>query len=384
MSTLELQHLSKRFPTGDWAVRDVDLEVGDGELFVIVGPSGCGKSTLLRMVAGLEDVTAGDVLIDHASLERVEPHERNIAMAFQQYALYPHLTVAGNIGFPMRLAHVQRAVVERRIQEVAAALQLEDVLDRRPSTLSGGQQQRVAMGRAIVRDPRLLLMDEPMSNLDAQLRRQTRLVIMRLQRRLGLTTLYVTHDQDEAMAMGNRVAVMRDGAFVQCDVPIEVYDHPRDVFVAQFVGTPPMNLVEASVFESDDGGYALRVGQQEVPLAERDVARRPHIRDLVGRAVALGFRADGCARRTDGPLLGSVVSSEVVDLRKFVRVELDARGVLVTAQGAAVDPARRTSIVVALDPATPINRWEPFRFDVDVDRIHLFDLPTGRAHPRLT
>ena len=379
MSTLELRHLSKRFPTGDWAVRDVDLEVGDGELFVIVGPSGCGKSTLLRMIAGLEDVTTGDVLLDHASLERVEPHERNIAMAFQQYALYPHLTVAGNIGFPMRLAHLQRAVVERRIQEVAAALQLDDVLDRRPSTLSGGQQQRVAMGRAIVRDPRLLLMDEPMSNLDAQLRRQTRLVIMRLHRRLGLTTLYVTHDQDEAMAMGHRVAVMRDGAFVQCDVPIEVYDHPRDVFVAQFVGAPPMNLVEASVFESDGGGYALRVGQQEVPLAERVVARRPYIRDLVGRAVALGFRADGCARRTDGPLLGSVVSSEVVDLRKLVRVELDAHGVVVTAQCAAVDPARRTSIVVALDPATPINRWEPFRFDVDVERIHLFDLPTGRA-----
>ena len=379
MSTLELRHVSKRFPTGDWAVRDVELEVGDGELFVIVGPSGCGKSTLLRMVAGLEDVTAGDVLLDHASLERVEPRERNIAMAFQQYALYPHLTVAGNIGFPMRLAHVQRAVVERRIQEVASALQLEDVLDRRPSTLSGGQQQRVAMGRAIVRDPRLLLMDEPMSNLDAQLRRQTRLVIMRLQRRLGLTTLYVTHDQDEAMAMGNRVAVMRHGEIVQCAAPIEVYDHPHDVFVAQFVGTPAMNLVEATVVESDGGAFALRVGRQELPLGDGEAARRPRLRDLVGRVVVLGFRADGCIRRPDGPLLGSVVSSEVVDLRKFVRVELDARGVLVTAQGAAVDPAPRTSIVVALEPGTPVNRWEPFRFDVDVERIHLFDLPTGRA-----
>jgi len=379
MSTLELQHLSKRFPTGDWAVRDVDLEVGDGELFVIVGPSGCGKSTLLRMVAGLEDVTVGDVLIDHASLDRVRPHERNIAMAFQQYALYPHMTVAENIGFPMRVTHLHQAVVERRIQEVAAALQLDDVLDRRPSTLSGGQQQRVAMGRAIVRDPRLLLMDEPMSNLDAKLRVQTRLVIMRLQRRLGLTTLYVTHDQDEAMAMGDRVGVMRHGTIVQCAVPIDVYDHPHDVFVAQFVGTPPMNLVEAWVVESDDGGYALRVGRQEVSLGDHDVARRPHIRDLVGRAVVLGFRADGSAHRPDGPLVGSVVSSEVVDRRKFVRVELDACGVSVTAQGAAVDPGRRTSIVVALDPGTPVNRWEPFRFSIDLERIHLFDLPTGRA-----
>ena len=379
MSTLELRHLNKRFPTGDWAVRDVDLEVGEGELFVIVGPSGCGKSTLLRMVAGLEDVTIGDVLVDQASLDHVEPHERNIAMAFQQYALYPHLTVAENIGFPMRLAHLHRAVVARRVREVAAALQLDDVLDRKPRTLSGGQQQRVAMGRAIVRDPRLLLMDEPMSNLDAPLRRQTRVVIMRLQRRLGLTTLYVTHDQDEAMAMGDRVAVMRHGSIVQCDVPIEVYDHPYDVFVAQFMGTPPMNLVDASVVEADDGGYALRVGNQEVPLGGRDVDRRPHIRDLVGRALVLGFRADACEHRPDGRLLGSVVSSEVVDLRKFVRIELDARGVGVTAQGAAVDPGRRTSIVVALDPGATVNRWKPFRFSIDLDRIHLFDLPTGRA-----
>ncbi len=379
MSTLELRHLGKRFPTGDWAVRDIDLEVGEGELFVILGPSGCGKSTLLRMVAGLEDVTIGDVLVDRASLDGVEPRERNIAMAFQDYALYPHLTVADNIAFPMRLAHLHRAVVERRVQEVAAALELDDVLDRRPNTLSGGQRQRVAMGRAIVRDPRLLLMDEPMSNLDAQLRRQTRLVIMRLQRRLGLTTLYVTHDQDEAMAMGDRVAVMRHGSIVQCDVPIEVYDHPYDVFVAQFMGTPPMNLVDASVVEADHGGCALRVGQQEVPLSDRDVARRPRIRDLVGRAVVLGFRADACDHRPDGWLLGSVVSTEVVDLRKLVEVELDAHGVGVTAQGAAVDPVRRTSIVVALDPSTPVNRWEPFRIDLDVERIHLFDPSTGRA-----
>jgi len=379
MSTLELRNLSKRFPTGNWAVRDVDLEVGEGELFVIVGPSGCGKSTLLRMIAGLEDVTTGDVLLDHASLDHVEPRERNIAMAFQQYALYPHLTVADNIAFPMRLAHLHRAVVARRVQEVAAALQLDDVLDRRPSTLSGGQRQRVAMGRAIVRDPRLLLMDEPMSNLDAPLRRQTRVVIMRLQRRLGLTTLYVTHDQDEAMAMGDRVAVMRHGSIVQCDVPIEVYEHPHDVFVAQFMGTPPMNLVDGSVVEADDGGYALRVGKQEVPLADRDVARLQGIRDHVGRAVVLGFRADACEHRSDGRLLGSVVSSEVVDLRKFVRIELDARDVSVTAHGATVDPERRASIVVALDPSTPVNRWEPFRFSIDLERIHLFDLATGRA-----
>jgi multiple sugar transport system ATP-binding protein len=379
MSTLELRHLGKRFATGEWAVRDVDLTVADGELFVIVGPSGSGKSTLLRMVAGLDEVTVGDVLVDHKSLARVRPHERNIAMAFQHYALYPHMTVAENIGFPMRVTHLHQAVVERRIQEVAAALQLDDVLDRRPSTLSGGQQQRVAMGRAIVRDPRLLLMDEPMSNLDAKLRVQTRLVIMRLQRRLGLTTLYVTHDQDEAMAIGDRVAVMRHGAIVQCDVPIEVYDHPCDVFVAQFVGTPPMNLVEAAVVETADGGYALRIGSQDLPADDHVVAQRSDLRDLVGRNVVVGFRADGCSHAADGPLLGSVVSSEVVDLRKFVQVELDAHGVRVTSQGAMVDPAERTSIVVALAPSAPLNRWEPFRITIDLERIHLFDPSTGRA-----
>ena len=203
MSTLELRHLNKRYPGGDWAVRDVELVIDDGEFFVIVGPSGCGKSTLLRMITGLEEPTAGDVLIDEVNVNRVRSNEREIAMAFQEYALYPHLTVAENLGFPMRVGHVHEAIVERRIDEVANVLHLSDVLDRRPSQLSGGQRQRVALGRAIVRRPRLLLMDEPMSNLDAKLRVQMRLVIMRLQRRLGLTTLYVTHDHDEAMAMGD-------------------------------------------------------------------------------------------------------------------------------------------------------------------------------------
>ncbi len=378
MSTLELRHLSKRFPTGDWAVRDIDLVVDDGELFVIVGPSGCGKSTLLRMVAGLEEVTSGEVLIDSHSLDRIRPRERNIAMAFQHYALYPHMTVAENIGFPMRVTHLHQTVVARRISDVATVLQLDDVLDRRPSTLSGGQQQRVALGRAIVRDPRLLLMDEPMSNLDAKLRVQTRLVIMRLQRRLGLTTMYVTHDHDEAMAMGDRVAVMRDGAIVQCDVPIEVYDHPRDVFVAQFVGMPPMNLVEAWIVDSP-GGYALRVGGDEVPLDERFLQRRPYFAGLVGRAVALGFRADDCSLQADGPLLGSVVSTEVVDLRKWVHVELDARAVRFGDRGVVIDPDPRVAIIVSLDQRTPVNRWEPFRIDLDLERLHFFDLATGLA-----
>ena len=379
MSTLELRHLSKRFPSGEWAVRDVELTVDDGELFVIVGPSGCGKSTLLRMVAGLEEMTGGDVLVDRKNLRRVRPHERNISMAFQHYALYPHMTVAENIGFPMRVSHLHQAVVERRIQEVAAALQLDDVLDRRPRTLSGGQQQRVAMGRAIVRDPKLLLMDEPMSNLDAKLRVQTRLVIMRMQRRLGLTTLYVTHDHDDAMAMGDRVAVMRAGAIVQCDRPIEVYQHPRDVFVAQFLGMPPMNLVEARVMRSDDGRYALRVGSDELAVGDHDLLRLPFLPGLVGHTVALGFRADSCSPRPDAPVLGSIVSTEVVDLHKWVHVELDARAVRATVDGAAVDPSPRCTIVVALDASASVNRWEPFRFALDLDRIHLFDLPTGRA-----
>jgi multiple sugar transport system ATP-binding protein len=374
MSTLVLRHLDKRFEGGDWAVHDVELTVGDSEFFVIVGPSGCGKSTLLRMIAGLEVATAGHVMIDGADVNAVPANARGIAMAFQDYALYPHMTVAENIGFPMRVANVHQAVVERRVVEVASLLQLGEVLDRRPRQLSGGQRQRVALGRAIVRRPRLLLMDEPLSNLDAKLRVQMRLVILRLQRRLGLTTLYVTHDHDEAMSMGDRLAVMRRGEFEQCDVPMTVYEHPRNVFVAQFLGSPPMNVVRGTIVGSGDE-LAARIGPVDVPFSAAQLRSRPVIRRLVGSDVGLGFRPDALAPHPAGLLVGSVLSFEIVEQHTWVSVEIDARGIVETVQ-----PRHpRSTIVMNVDRVTAFSLWEPCRMTLDMSRLHLFDLATGDA-----
>ncbi len=361
MSTLELRRLGKCHERGEWAVREVDLTIADGELFVIVGPSGCGKSTLLRVIAGLDDATTGDVLIDGRSVRRTRPNERNIALAFQEYALYPHLTVAQNLGFPMRVGHVHEAIVERRIVEVASALRLTDVLDRRPRQLSGGQRQRVALGRAIVRQPRLLLMDEPLSNLDAKLRMQMRFVIMRLQRRLGLTTLYVTHDQDEAMAMGDRLAVMREGGIEQRGAPIDVYEHPQNVFVGQFVGSPSMNLLDASIVASGDA-VELHVGRAALRFTHAQLESRPAIRRLAGWEVRLGVRPDSLLADPVGPLLGSVLSTEVVERQKLVHLDVDG-----------------TAMVMTVPATTPVSLWEPCRLRVDLARIHLFDPLTGVA-----
>ena len=381
MSTLELRHLNKRYAGGDWAVQDLSVVVGDGEFFVIVGPSGCGKSTVLRMVAGLEQVTGGDVLIDGRNVNAVPANERDVAMAFQDHALYPHMTVAENIGFPMWVDHVHQSILERRIQETASALQLTDVLHLKPDRLSGGQRQRTALGRAIVRNPQVLLMDEPMSHLDAKLRTQTRLVITRMQRRLGVTTIYVTHDHDEAMAMGDRLAVMRRGRIEQCGVPIEVYDHPRNLFVATFVGTPSMNVVKATVVASNDRNaeLAVVVGPHRVPLDDIEVRRRPLWRRLVGRDIAVGMRPDAIRRDPDGPLVGSVRSTEVLDRHTWVTFDLDAPTVHATDTGTRVGREQRSTVVMSMDPDAAVNRWEPLKFGVDLDRVHLFDLHSGDA-----
>ena len=299
MSTLELRRVSKSYAHGGRVVADLDLEVEDGELFVLVGPSGCGKTTVLRMIAGLENVSSGDVVMDGVVINDLEPGQRDIAMAFQTYALYPHLTVAG-IGFPLRTAHVRGATVDRRVREVADLLQLADVLDRWPNQLSGGQQQRSALGRALIREPRLLLMDEPLSSLDTKLRAETRSAIWRIQRRLGLTTVCVTHDQVEAMSMGDRIAVMRQGRIVQCGPPLELYDTPVDLFVAQFIGSPSMNVFEANVVGAGES-LALRIGRQNVPLDDDALARVPVLPELVGRKVALGVRPEAFNAMTPVP-----------------------------------------------------------------------------------
>jgi multiple sugar transport system ATP-binding protein len=304
-------------------VRELDLEVEDGELVVLVGPSGCGKTTALRMVAGLEDVTAGTIAVGDRVINDLDPRERDIAMIFQNYALYPQMAVRDNVGFPLRLKGVKRAPRFERVGSVVRTLGLEDHLARKPGQLSGGQRQRVAMGRAIVREPRVFLMDEPLSNLDAKLRVQMRGEISRLQRQLETTTIYVTHDQVEAMTIGDRVAVMRGGELQQFDRAEEIYDRPCNLFVAGFVGSPPMNVVEGELTRGD-GSYAVRVGSRMVGLDDSETADRAALDRRVGHPVILGVRPErleepaagddgGAHRRLDGIIsLREALGSDVL------------------------------------------------------------------------
>src|SRR5438094_5361488 len=303
MANITLENDSKIFPGGIVAVDDVTLEIADGEFVVLVGPSGCGKSTLLRMIAGLEEVSGGRISIGSEEVTDLAPRSRDIAMVFQSYALYPHMTVRQNIGYGLKVRRAPKDEARRRVAEVAELLGLEDLLDRRPAHLSGGQRQRVAMGRAIVREPKAFLMDEPLSNLDAKLRVGMRASLAQLHTRLGTTTVYVTHDQTEAMTLGQRVAVLRDGRILQVDTPQRLYHEPRDVFVAAFIGTPAMNLVHATV--DADG---LRFGQFHVPFAD---GSRP---DGLGDVVVLGIRPEVFEDAAFAPGLPTIsVSVEVLE-----------------------------------------------------------------------
>src|SRR5512142_1748419 len=272
MASVTYEHAERMYPGGDRpAVDDLNLEIEDGEFLVLVGPSGCGKSTSLRALAGLEEVTGGQILIGNRDVTHVPPKDRDIAMVFQNYALYPHMTVADNMGFALKIAGMKKDEIRRRVEEAAKVLDLEPYLERKPKALSGGQRQRVAMGRAIVRQPQAFLMDEPLSNLDAKLRVQMRAEISRLQRDLGVTTIYVTHDQVEAMTMGDRVAVMRKGELQQAATPQELYDHPVNLFVGGFIGSPAMNVVEASL-ASTNGTITAKVGDQQIGLPAETVS----------------------------------------------------------------------------------------------------------------
>src|SRR4051794_6003641 len=293
MATVTFDKATRVYPVSERpAVDQLDIEIGDGEFLVLVGPSGCGKSTSLRMLAGLEDVNGGEIRIGERDVTNLAPKDRDIAMVFQNYALYPHMTVADNMGFALKIAGEDKAKIRERVEEAAKILDLEQYLDRKPKALSGGQRQRVAMGRAIVRSPQVFLMDEPLSNLDAKLRVQTRGQIAALQRRLGVTTVYVTHDQVEAMTMGDRVAVLKDGILQQVDTPRRMYDHPNNVFVAGFIGSPAMNLLTIPL-----DGNTLRFGGAEVPIPRQaaeeagdrqvTVGVRPEDMDLVGPEAGL-------------------------------------------------------------------------------------------------
>src|SRR5215211_2789833 len=285
MADIILDHVSKRFPDGTLAVRDANLHINDGEFVILVGPSGCGKSTCLNMIAGLDDITDGELRIGGRVVNQLQPKERDIAMVFQNYALYPHMTVRKNMGFALRLAKVGRDEIDRKVNEAAQLLELTPLLDRRPANLSGGQRQRVAMGRAIVRSPQVLLMDEPLSNLDAKLRVQMRTTVSRLQNQLGTTMVYVTHDQTEAMTLGDRVAVMRTGVIQQVGTPQELYQRPRNLFVAGFIGSPAMNFLPGTL---EDGRLRTALGDIALPGEVRAKVQEAG----AGRNLLVGIRPE--------------------------------------------------------------------------------------------
>ncbi len=377
VARIELEGVTKVFSGGVVAVDDVDLQVEDGEFLVLVGPSGCGKSTLLRIVAGLDEPTDGRVLIDGRDVTDSAPRRRDLAMVFQTYALYPHMSVRQNLGYGLRVRRTSKAELRRRVEEVAAMLGLEDLLDRRPAQLSGGQRQRVAMGRAIVREPKAFLMDEPLSNLDAKLRVGMRASLTQLHERLGVTTLYVTHDQVEAMTLGRRVAVVRDGRILQVDTPQRLYRQPRDVFCAAFIGSPSMNLVEATV----DGPHVV-FGQFRVPLA---ADRRPPLAD--GSRVVLGIRPesfdDAAFAPSDAPRLDvtvDVLEELGSDAQVFFRV--DAPRVSVESLEGSRDDETAilgggTLFTARVDARTRAERSGSLTLAVDPERFHFFDLETG-------
>ena len=393
MADIAIRGITKSYDGRTRAVDGVDLDIADGELLVLVGPSGCGKSTLLRMIAGLEEVTEGTVAIAGRDVTTSQPRARDVAMVFQSYALYPHMSVARNMGYPLRLAKVPRAEIARRVAEVAEVLQLTEVLDRKPSQLSGGQRQRVAMGRAIIRHPQVFLMDEPLSNLDAKLRVEMRAEIARLQRELAVTTVYVTHDQTEAMTMGTRVAVLRDGRLQQVDTPQRLYDDPVNLFVAGFIGSPAMNLVEARLGPSD-GGMVVELGGFTLPVPDEVLAERPDLRSYADRKVVLGIRPEDmedAALLSDAPAERRI--SSTVDLREalgsdvVVHFTIDASPAVTedvkelaadVGADAELEPGSETASVVArLNPRTHVSHGDRMDLVVDTHRLHFFDVDTG-------
>jgi multiple sugar transport system ATP-binding protein len=362
---------------------------------VLVGPSGCGKTTALRMVAGLEEITAGEILIGDRVVNDVDPRGRDVAMVFQNYALYPHMTVFENIAFGLRARRAPKRDIAGRVERVGKALGLGELLERKPRQLSGGQRQRVAMGRAIVRDPRVVLMDEPLSNLDARLRVQMRAEVARVQRDLGVTTIYVTHDQVEAMTMGDRVAVMRGGVLQQTGQPQSVFDRPANLFVASFIGSPPMNLVQVNL-EQRGAALAARIGEQEIVVPTDVAAGRPRLQRYAGRAVGLGIRPEHLRDATDAStarLRGAVRATEALGSELLVHLEVEAAPVLtdeVREVAGDVDAAelerlesealeRRTVLIARLEAQTPPSIGAPIEVGVDARRLHFFDLDTGLA-----
>jgi multiple sugar transport system ATP-binding protein len=388
VADIVMEQLVKRYPNGFQAVTDLDLEISDGEFLVLVGPSGCGKSTALRMVAGLEEISAGELRIGDKRMNEVQPKDRDIAMVFQNYALYPHMSVFDNIAFALKLSKTPKAEIDRRVREAARILELEPLLDRKPGLLSGGQRQRVAMGRAIVRQPAAFLMDEPLSNLDAKLRVQMRAEIARIQRELGVTTLYVTHDQVEAMTMGDRVAVIKAGILQQVDTPQNLYDGPDNIFVAAFIGSPSMNLFQSAVGHIGDDGVLVSLGSQELLVPPSVLDRRPALRSFAGRPVTIGIRPEDledAALMPDHPLRqrfkADVELIEALGSELMVHARIDARKAESGDPDAVeeADAGEGTMCVGRFSPRSSLVRGETADIAVDVDKLYFFDPDTGLA-----
>jgi len=389
VAEIQLEQLTKVYPDGTKAVSALDLEVGNGEFVVFVGPSGCGKTSALRMIAGLEPITEGTVRIGEEIVNTLPPKDRDVAMVFQNYALYPHMSAYDNMAFALKMRGVPKPEIERRVLGAARALGLSEVLKKKPRTLSGGQRQRVAMGRAIVREPQAFLMDEPLSNLDAKLRVEMRAEIQRIQRDLGVTTIYVTHDQVEAMTMGDRVAVMRGGFLQQVGPPQELYDRPVNLFVAEFIGSPAMNLVRASL-----AGGELRFGDHALRLGESARSGRPGLKAYEGKEVVLGVRPEDLedVAFVRGPAGGTIVVE--VDIREDMGAEVFAhfrvagepvqtREVLEAMEeedvAGAVEERMRQGIpfIARLERGTRAKEGEQIELAVDTERLHFFDPDSG-------
>ncbi len=397
MANVAFDEVGKLYADGTRAVDGLNLDIGDGEFLVLVGPSGCGKTTALRMAAGLEDVSEGSIRIGPRVVNEVPARDRDVAMVFQSYALYPHLDVFDNIAFGLRLRKVPRAEITSRVSGAATALGLREHLRRRPKALSGGQRQRVAMGRAIVREPSVFLMDEPLSNLDAKLRVQMRAEIARNSRKLAVTTIYVTHDQTEAMTLGHRVAVMKKGVLQQVAAPQELYDHPANLFVAGFIGSPSMNLM-SGLLTVDGGGPILLLGNQTLRLGRDFVATRAALRSYLGGAVAVGVRpedlslvTDGTAADADGATLHVTAElTEALGSDLLVHCGINVEPVVTEdtkelARDAGADddtPAGTrflTSLVCRFSPRAQVREGDRIQLAVDTNQLHLFDLSTGRT-----
>jgi multiple sugar transport system ATP-binding protein len=397
VASVTFSGVGKVYPDGHRAIEDFSLEIADGEFMVFVGPSGCGKTTALRMVAGLEEITEGEILIDGRRINEIEPRKRDIAMVFQNYALYPHMTVFDNIAFPLRSRGLPKSEIRERVDKTATLLGLREMLKRRPKTLSGGQRQRVAMGRAIVRQPQVFLMDEPLSNLDAKLRAQMRAEISTLQRELGSTTIYVTHDQVEAMTMGTRIAVMRKGVLQQQGSPHELYNRPANLFVASFIGSPSMNLFQARI-DVHDGRLACLVGSgnHPLPLPDEVAAEHKSLAEYNGRQVAVGIRPDYLdhadpANGSLPALEGQVVLAEMLGAEQLIHLEVDAQPVLtdeILEVAADTDAAvlhtleqeaqgHRVPIIARVSADIPVEPGRSAQIAVRPERLHFFDLQTG-------